>query len=166
MKKIYGEKIKGYVIIAACVAAVAIALAVIGYFVYALHLCTSYKNDCKTLNQAIVGSPDTLQTVARGTDKPLKITDQDLNYYASFLLDRQTVVAGRGGFEENEKTIVITLSGARFSLSDAGTDRETSTVGVHITIGDRDLSYRVLTKTTWMQLSAWYTNFRYRADHP
>ena len=137
--------------------ALAMTLAVGGFFVYTLALRTSYRAMALEINDAfLVG---TSVTVARGEDS-FPVTPESAEYYNEFLLDRNTAVFSRKRTEPDDASISLILDGGQLTFT--GVDDGTA-IAVRWSSPEKEENYIVRSQYTFTQLSAYYSNLKRKA---
>ena len=138
--------------------ALAMTLAVGGFFVYTLALRTSYRAMALEINDAFLAG--TSVTVARGEDS-FPVTPESVEYYNKFLLDRNTAVFGRKRAEPGDTGITLVLDGGQLTFT--GADDGTA-IAVRWSSPEKDKSYIVRSQYTFNQLTAYYLNLKRKAE--
>ena len=138
--------------------AVLAAAGVLVFFVYTMVLRTEYKETAIEINESILKAASPLISCEGKTypaDKGI------LDYYDRFLLDRNSVVFGKGGPDPSESSIVLTLG--EESLSFTGLE-DGSAISVCWKTREGTKRYLVRSQTTFMQLSACWKNYARRQE--
>ena len=150
---------KGFTIFWRIVAVIAFAAAVgvTILIISTLILRTDYKETAYEINQAAAAHLNDAVISRDGTSLPA--TADVIDYYDRVLLDSTTVVFSSDDAAENEQTIRLDLGNR--SLSFTGLE-DGSAILVRWTTPDGRKIFRVRSQTTFMQLTAYYTNYEKR----
>lgn len=149
---------KSAIFILMSVIAFASAAAVVVFLVYTLMLRMNYRADVMDINQSFLKKGTV--TVSRG-EESFTFPAEELEYYDKFLLDRNTTVFSRRSVPETKDTIVLDFG--KETLSFTGLE-DGSAIAICWKTQEHEKNYIVRTALTFMQLSAYYTNCRRKAD--
>lgn len=137
------------------VAAIAAAAGVCIFFVWTLTLRSEYKRTAQEINQAILSARDRGTITFDGTETP--VTFEVLNYYDMFLTDKYTLVYSREGTEPTDERLDIHLLDELLSLQKL---EDGSATLITWQSGGETKTYRVRSLTTYMQLQAYFENYK------
>ena len=148
------RKIVFPIVIAAVLAA---TIGVVVFFVYTLTLRNDYKETAMQINQAAAAYQE--RAFIRQGETRIPATADAVNFYDSFLLDGNTAVYSREAAELTEKTIWLEMGDK--SLAFTGLE-DGSAVYVLWRASAEEKGFRVRSKTTFMQLEAYFQNYARR----
>ena len=150
---------KKHLLISLIFIAIAMTLGVVGFFVYTLVLRTDYKETALVINESF--RTKSTVTVRKGNES-FSLPESYVEYYNMFLLDGNTVVFSRKAVPATEKTIILDFG--KEQLSFTGLEDGTAIAVSWVTPTD-EKHYIVRSKTTFMQLSAYYKNCQRKAEN-
>ena len=135
--------------------ALVVCIALIVFLVYALTLRTEYRAMCLEINDAVLAANVAERSIERGGESRA-LDESTLMYYDIFLLDRHTVVFNRKTAEPNSKSILIHLG--ENTLCFTGQE-DGSAINIRWETPDSSRGYTVRSQTSFMQLSAYLSNY-------
>ena len=143
-------------------AAILVCVALIAFFIHALHLRTEYRAFCLEVNDAILasyGQDD--RTISEG-DKSCPLDNIGLNYYDQIFLDAKTVAYSRRSFEANDRSLILSFSGSRLILREL---QDGYWIGIRWETPEGTRCYRIASANySFMQMEAYFKNALRRAE--
>ena len=138
------------------VAALAVAVGMIVFFVYTLYLRTSYRNTAKEINLEAAAYQD--RAVVQQGNRRFAATRDLVNFYDQFLQDSNTLVYKKGPAEQTDRTIVLEFGEKRLSF----TGLEEDAIHIRWNTPEKESNFYVRSGTTFRQLEAYFNNFARR----
>lgn len=140
--------------------ALAIALALIAFFVWTLALRTEYRAFCLEVNSVILATPAGDRRIVQG-ELELPLSAADLDYYDKMLLDTGTAVLDRKRREPNAGSITLVLGENSLRI----TGVENTLIHLHWAGegGERDYTVRS-DLITYAQMNAYLKNMARRGS--
>lgn len=142
------------------VLAFAVTVSVMLFFIYILVLRTGYRSAALEINDAILSGSRT--TISRG-DETLPASAEVMDYYNRFLLDKYTIVYSRKAAAVTEDSIILGIGNSQLAFTGLE-DGTAIAVKWETPVGEKN--YVVRSQITFMQLSAYYENYKRRSLNP
>ena len=136
------------------------AAVLIAFVCYVLILRTDYKKTALEINEAFRTTPAESIIVVQG-DTELPADAQLTDFYNKFLLYSKTVVFNRKKSETNENTITFKIKGKQLSLTGL---EDGSAIAIHWEDSEKEAFYTVRAEMTFQQLSAYFNNYKKKAE--
>ena len=150
------QKLGGFALYFFGFLALAVAAALIGWFVSMLHLRTEYRAFCLMVNDVILATPAEERSISRG-DECYPLSAAALDYYDQMLLDEGATVADRKENQPTAKSIILQLGDSRLIYTGAEMGR---TVLLRWESPGETRCYTVRSDLiTFSQLNAYFTNY-------
>ena len=122
-----GDRRKGILLVICAVIAFGVCIGVIGMLVSHLRLSTEYRQICFAINEKVIAASTQENKTMRYRDQSCRMSNDALNFYNQFLLDRDVLIASRKQIEPDENSIVLEFAGCRLSLTAFGESNEDGT---------------------------------------
>ena len=136
------------------VVAFAVTASVIIFFIYILVLRTGYRSAALEINDAVLS--ESSATISRG-DETFPASPGVVDYYNRFLLDKYTIVFSRKAAALTDDSIILDIG--KNELSYTGLEDGTA-IAVKWKTPEKEKNFVVRSQITFMQLSAYYENYR------